>query len=471
MKDKAAGRWRLSIRELEESQDGYTWKTWLVQGYKDARGRWARRKFKDRREAEAFMATKRLENMTLQKGLQPAMTSLPLVRLREAEAAVERLEALRSMLPPGEPAPSLLDAVAHYAEHVRKMKSVQAVSVRDARLQCLRDKSARGMRPRSVAQAESTLKAFEAWLRLLPRYTDRSFIEGWTPPVMEVTAEDVAGFLGSLRGRDGLAASPKTRNNARADLRSFFAWCMGMENDSPMPGVSRRWHTENPAAAVAKEQTASVVPEVLSVAEAARVMREAERARGGELVPFFALALFAGIRPGPGGELVKLAAHEGLQVPCREAGGRPLLDMERGVITIPADVAKTGRKRVVTMQENLRAWLLAYAGPVFPRGHDRAIKAIRKRCRLGHDVLRHSFISFHVAAFGSKSRTALEAGNSEAVIDAHYLNLPTEAEGRAFFAIMPTPPGSVPGGDIEEPADADAPAVPKRKEKRKPAAR
>lgn len=433
--DRDSGRLRLSIRELLESKNGYTWTTWMVQGFKDARGRWVRRKFKDRREAEVFMAAKKMEMMTLQKGLHPVMTSLPLVRLREAEAAVERLDELRELLPSGGADLSLLEAVAFYSEHVRRTRMVEAVDVRAARIQCFRCKSSRGMRPRSVANAESTIKSFERWLRLLPRYSDRSFVEEWTPPVMEVTGEDVQGFLASLRGRDGRVASPKTRENVRADLRSFFAWCMGMENNVPMPGVQRRWHVENPAASVPREKPARAVPLVLSVADAAALMKDVERVREGDLVQYFALALFAGIRPS--GELEKLAVHEGLRAPCREAGGRPLLDLERGVITIPADVAKTGRKRVVTIQANLQAWLEAYAGPVFPRGHDRAVQAIRKRRALGHDVLRHSFISYHVGAFGSKSRTALEAGNSEAVIDAHYLNLPTEAEGRAFFSIMP----------------------------------
>ena len=434
--DRDSGRLRLSIRELVESRNGYTWKTWLVQGFKDARGRWVRRKFKDRREAEVFMAAKKMEMMTLQKGLHPVMTSLPLVRLREAEAAVERLDELRALLPSGVSEVSLLDAVAFYSEHLRRTRMVEAVDVRTARVQCFRCKSSRGMRPRSVANAENTIKAFERWLRLLPRYSERSVVEDWTPPVMEVTAEDVMGFSASRRGRGGRLAAAKTRDNVRGDLRSFFAWCMGMENNAPMLGVERRWHVENPAASVPKEKPARGVPLVLSVADAAALMRDVEGVRDGYLVQYFALALFAGIRPS--GELEKLAVHEGLRAPCREAGGRPLLDLERGVITIPADVAKTGRKRVITLQGNLRAWLEAYVGPVLPRGHDRVVLTIRKRCGLGHDVLRHSFISYHVAAFGSKGRTALEAGNSEAIIDRHYLNLPTEAEGRAFFSIMPT---------------------------------
>jgi integrase len=436
MAEKAAGRWRLSIRELHESRNGYSWKTWLVQGWKDERGRWVRRKFKDRRAAEAFLATKRLENMTQQKGLLPVLTSLSLVRLREAEMAVEKLEAVRADLPDDEPMPTLLEAVAHYSDHLRRTRAVEKISMREARIQCFRDKAARGMRHRSVVEADNFMKAFEAWLRLRPRYTSKSFLEDWTPPVQEVTTADVVEFLAGLRGKNGLIAKPKTRNNGRAILRSFFGWCIGMENDTPMPGVMRRWHVENPAAAVPVEQVEAGVPEVLSVQAAAELMVDVERTRGGWLVPFFSLALFAGIRPK--GELRKLAAHEGLNAPHRSAGGRPLMDFEREVITIPAEVSKTGRRRVLTIQKNLIAWLKAYPGPVFPVGHTEAIAAIRRKHGLGHDVLRHSFISYHVAAFGSKGRTALEAGNSETIIDKHYLNLPTEAEGRAFFSIMPS---------------------------------
>lgn len=40
-------------------------------------------------------------------------------------------------------------------------------------------------------------------------------------------------------------------------------------------------------------------------------------------------------------------------------------------------------------------------------------------------------------------RAALEAGNSERIIDAHYLHIPTEAEAREYFAILPAKGGAV----------------------------
>jgi hypothetical protein len=54
-----------------------------------------------------------------------------------------------------------------------------------------------------------------------------------------------------------------------------------------------------------------------------------------------------------------------------------------------------------------------------------------------HNGLRHAFCSYRVAAMQDVPRTALEAGNSASTIFAHYRALATEAEGKAWFAIMP----------------------------------
>jgi hypothetical protein len=52
-------------------------------------------------------------------------------------------------------------------------------------------------------------------------------------------------------------------------------------------------------------------------------------------------------------------------------------------------------------------------------------------------VLRHTFISMHVAKFRSMGDTALQAGNSEAIIKKHYLNLVSPEEADAFWQIVP----------------------------------
>jgi hypothetical protein len=64
-------------------------------------------------------------------------------------------------------------------------------------------------------------------------------------------------------------------------------------------------------------------------------------------------------------------------------------------------------------------------------------RRIFKKFGLTHDVLRHTFISMHVGKYRSMGEAALQAGNSEAIIRRHYLDLKTPAEAEEFFAIMP----------------------------------
>jgi hypothetical protein len=65
------------------------------------------------------------------------------------------------------------------------------------------------------------------------------------------------------------------------------------------------------------------------------------------------------------------------------------------------------------------------------------IGRIRRQFKLSHDVLRHTFISMHVAKYRSMGDAALQAGNSETIIRRHYLNVTTSQEAEAFFAVMP----------------------------------
>jgi hypothetical protein len=63
--------------------------------------------------------------------------------------------------------------------------------------------------------------------------------------------------------------------------------------------------------------------------------------------------------------------------------------------------------------------------------------AIAKTFGLSHDIMRHTFISMHVAKFRSMGEAALQAGNSESIIRKHYLDMKTPAEAETFFGIMP----------------------------------
>ena len=105
--------------------------------------------------------------------------------------------------------------------------------------------------------------------------------------------------------------------------------------------------------------------EILSANEAAELMEWLETYRGkqnrdgswwgepGCMVPYFALALFAGIRPDwEHGEMGKLKPKH--------------IRMDTGVILIEPDVSKVKEKRAIKIQPNLSLWLEKYPLASYP---------------------------------------------------------------------------------------------------------
>jgi hypothetical protein len=79
--------------------------------------------------------------------------------------------------------------------------------------------------------------------------------------------------------------------------------------------------------------------EALTAERAAQLMAHVESVHGGAFVPFFALCLFAGIRPD--GEITQLPAAD--------------VRRENNAITIEPWVSKVNMRRLVTIQPNLAA--------------------------------------------------------------------------------------------------------------------
>jgi len=144
-------------------------------------------------------------------------------------------------------------------------------------------------------------------------------------------------------------------------------------------------------------------------------MAFAEAYKAGAMVPYFALCLLAGIRPSfQHGEIREIADP---QVPSKP------IDQALGVIRISPEVAKTKSVRQITIQPNLAELLARYPltkYPLIPADAQAMISAVGKQFALSDDVLRHTFISMHVAKFKSLAAAALEAGNSETMLRTQY---------------------------------------------------
>lgn len=120
--------------------------------------------------------------------------------------------------------------------------------------------------------------------------------------------------------------------------------------------------------------------------------------------------------------------------------------LDRGFLSVSAAKTNTPSWRVVPLCEAAVAWLslVPVAKRTGPVGEARCLEKVRwhmrhreKPVNLPENCLRHSWISYRLAADGNKAQVAEWAGNSPAELTRRYrVPLPRDA-GEAWFAIRP----------------------------------
>jgi integrase len=212
--------------------------------------------------------------------------------------------------------------------------------------------------------------------------------------------------------------SLKSYNNRRGILSTFFKFAF-----------HRGWVADNPILKIPHHRIRKKrgIAETLTVEQAAALMSEMEDFENGRWVPYFALCLFAGIRPSiPGGEITRLKPED--------------IRLDEEEISITAQCSKVREARKIHIHPNLAAWLRAYPPekiPIIPKNGHKLRYRLTKTIELGHDVLRKTYISLFVAKYRSIGEAAIQAGNSESIIRKHYLNLKSSDEAERFFSIVP----------------------------------
>lgn len=223
-------------------------------------------------------------------------------------------------------------------------------------------------------------------------------------------------------------ASASTQASYRRILHGFFGHAVDSEirPDNPVAKV------KSPRSPTHADDTIILTP------HQSRDLLAAVQEHAPILMPAVAIGMFAGLRSG---EIQRLTWED--------------VKLDRGLIVVTSGKSKTGNRRMVSVLPCLHA-LLAPHQPgnrkedVWPangmRLWDRCIKAAGWR---GHacwapvarkekppwpqNALRHSFVSYHVAAMQDAARTALEAGHSQEILFKHYRQLATEDEAAEFW--------------------------------------
>ncbi len=360
-----------------------------VAGWLD--GKRVRKNFATRAEAEAERQVLEVQRLQAETGIRVAPTRLEDAQLKEAEAVFARLKGLPRSLS------FYVDfALTNYREPEKQKPLAEAVAeyIKAKEHEFAQDQ----LSPPQMARIRWDLK------RLVSHFPGKA--------VADLTVSSLVAFLET--GRPGM----KTHNNRRGIVSTFlkFAFQHGWIAENPIPKV--------PHYRIRRKRG---VAQTFTAAQASTLMEHMETYDGGRWVPYFALCLFAGIRPGvPHGEITKLKPDA--------------VNLDEGEIHVSADVSKVREPRKVTIQPNLAAWLRAYPldrGPIILGNFKKRRQRFAKKFGLTHDVLRHTFISMFVAKFRSIGEAAIQAGNSESIIRKHYLDLKSKEEAEQFFGILP----------------------------------
>jgi integrase len=247
----------------------------------------------------------------------------------------------------------------------------------------------------------------DKYLKML-RVTLRSFAGGKRGQMLltDVTASDVEAWLHNSNW------APRTQKGYVSDVRTMYNW-----------GIRRGLCRLNPAAAVELPQYESGPVEIHTPDQVRKALAFAVEQGDLNIVRCLAIRYFAGLRSS---EAQSLSENE----------------IKEGFIEVTAIKSKTRRRRLVTIQENLKAWLKL--GGKLPL-HDANTRLCRftgdlKRkhgIEWPHNVARHSFCSYHLAKYGNAGKTALEAGHTEQMLFNHYRELVTPAQADDFFKIEP----------------------------------
>ena len=201
-------------------------------------------------------------------------------------------------------------------------------------------------------------------------------------------------------------------------------------------GVKHGYLSRNPALLVQQIKRPRQSVKILPV-ETVELMLRTAQSSVMEVLPFLCVSLFTGARPE---EISKLLWQD--------------FNREDKVVRIRPEISKTNRHRIISLSENLIAWL-----QTFLRREGRRVMAGWTRATLGaarhrlwqlmrekqadlprhapHNALRHCYVSHYLMKHGSIDSLLFQSGHSRAVMFKHYLNIVSTSEAAKYWNLRP----------------------------------
>lgn len=291
-------------------------------------------------------------------------------------------------------------------------------------------------KPRAVADVIEEMIALKTKEKKGSRYLEdlrtrlARFKKTFGGNIGSITGPEVQAWLNKMN------AAPRTVKNFRSNISQLFKFAEAIGYITP---------GENPVLQTRLGKTSSDNEiEIYTLAEIVRLLNAAPD----WFRPILALQAFAGLRSS---EVCKLDWQD--------------IRLARGHILVAAHKVKTKSRRLVPIVPNLAQWLAPFAdhkgklwkhtrayfhevqrntaaATVIEADEENGVAAVAP-VEWKHNALRHSFISYRLAEIQDAAKVALEAGNSPAMIFAHYREIVTPEEAKAWFAVVPSIPANV----------------------------
>lgn len=233
--------------------------------------------------------------------------------------------------------------------------------------------------------------------------------------IAAVTSDTVKTYL------DSIPFSAQTRINIRLRMSKFFNFCK-----------SKGWIDRNPCEGVVIKSKRTDT-KILTVDEAKHLLAKAKKSEFKSVaVPYVAVCLFAGLRPGEAEQLDWKHVH---------------FDTE--TIEVLGHTSKTRDSRFVKMEANLVKWLKPYAkesgrivGVNFRPKFETVKRAAgydptNKESKWVMDVMRHSYASYWLAVHKNRAELAELMGNSVEIIRAHYRRPILSVMAEKYWSLTP----------------------------------
>ena len=278
--------------------------------------------------------------------------------------------------------------------------------------------------------AKNIAEAFDEYFAAKPDGVDkdktRATVGRWSEGCGErqltsVTAKEIAVYLEKNFGE----RKPKTYNSHLLYLKTFFNWCCKDE---------RAYLTKSPIKSLAYKPEPWEEPEYMKPEDVERLFRllEANAATHPEYLAYAVVNFFCGCR---GIEIQRMASDpdaakiniEGETVRIAKAKGFQQGKKPRAFPIHPTALAWM---KSFEFLDALRKVTKDTQGEIYNLARKNGIPMFQ-------NCGRHTFITYHVAAYNDPAKTTAMVGTSEKMRADNYCGLAQKRDGEAYFKIMP----------------------------------